>query len=250
MLQRRGWRKIRLDLASTDASTSSLDLIGKALLLAPNSTPTPSNIEFLKEMFENERKNHFLGGANYSKGALCFLDRSCWTDFGGSKALKPELQAPPSPLWDWSGDWRIQVIDGLTDDEGWMYAADWSKEWGAKRSFGKFVRRRLWVRPLRWCPQYNDSGPNREPSIHSKSGVHRTTAKKQLSGAPRLADIVEDGKLAQLPGSALDDLDQDLFFVSLKESLLEVQTKRKGITMFYKLVAFIQPISRSRSSVS
>lgn len=226
MLQRRGWSKIRLDLASADTSASSLDRIGKALLLTPNSASTPSYTGFMKELFENERKNHFLGSAKYSKGALCFLDRPCWTDFSGSKALKPELQGPPSPLWDWSDDWRVQVVDGLTDDEGWMYAADWSKEWGAKKSFGKFVRRRLWVRPLRWRPQYGDPAPKRELSVNSQSGTHRTSAKQRLSGAPRLAGIIEDSALAQFPGSALDDLDQDLFFVSLKESLLEVHIQR------------------------
>lgn len=221
VLQRRGWRRIRLDLAPADADGSSLECMGKAILPASNGT-TSADGEFVKELFENERKNHFLGSAKYSKEALCFLDRSCWTDFGGSKVLKPELQGPPSPLWGWTGDWRVQAIDGLTDEEGWMYAADWNREWVAKKSFGKFVRRRLWVRPLRWSPHPVDPAPKREASSYGALGTHGALASRRLGGAPRLASVIQEDQLAQLPASVLDDLDQDLFFVALKESLLKV----------------------------
>lgn len=250
MLQRRGWRKIRLDLASADADASSLDRIGRAIL-PPLDGATSSDAGLVKEMFENERKNHFLGGAKYSKEALCFLDRSCWTDFGGSKVLKPELQGPPSPLWSWSGDWRVQTIDGLTDEEGWMYAADWNREWVAKKSFGKFVRRRLWIRALEWSPQPGDAISKRASSGHGIVEAHRTSTEKVLCGAPKLASIIGDSKLAQLPDSILEDLDHDLFFVSLKESLLKVRIKDEGGTTVLQICCVdpSQPIPKVGSHV-
>jgi hypothetical protein len=41
------------------------------------------------------------------------------------------------------------IVEGITDEEGWMYARRWKGSWRAQRSFGMFVRRRLWIRKMK-----------------------------------------------------------------------------------------------------
>lgn len=37
-------------------------------------------------------------------------------------------------------------IDGTYDDQGWQYSVDFKGPFGGKNDYGKYVRRRKWVR--------------------------------------------------------------------------------------------------------
>lgn len=61
--------------------------------------------------------------------------------------MTKDSTAPP-PGWEWSGDWEVNVIQGLCDKDGWMYAKNWSGKYSANKSVGSFVRRRCWTRRI------------------------------------------------------------------------------------------------------
>jgi hypothetical protein len=51
-----------------------------------------------------------------------------------------------SPCLAWQEEWKVDIIEGVTDEEGWMYSSGWNNLWGPHKSFGKIVRRRRWFR--------------------------------------------------------------------------------------------------------
>ncbi|PJF18730.1 hypothetical protein PSACC_01455 [Paramicrosporidium saccamoebae] len=99
-----------------------------------------------EEVYENEHKNHTLGHARYSKSALGMTDRSAWTSERGGRRPKPELLFLFSPCLAWQEEWKVDIIDGVTDEEGWMYSSGWNNLWSPHKSFSKIVRRRRWFR--------------------------------------------------------------------------------------------------------
>lgn len=103
------------------------------------------NVTF-QEVYENEHKRHTLGHAKYSKNALHAWDRNKWSSEQGYRRPHPSQTFFPSPCYSPAADWEKDVVLGMTDDDGWMYAANWGSEWGPERSFGKMVRRRRWFR--------------------------------------------------------------------------------------------------------
>ncbi len=198
---------------------------------APVSAHAPScqAVKAFEDMYENERKRHFLGHARYAKDALCWWDRPAWTDFNGRKVMKPEMRGTPSPMWSWCGEWQVKKIPGLTDEDGWMYASGWTRDWVPERSFGKQVRRRLWIREMQTaeCEETDTGRPNLQCNLTDSSYfVHS-------AGAVILAEFMAKEKgtndvplTSSSSSSLLEDIDKNLVFVSLKEALWQVLDAR------------------------
>jgi len=49
-------------------------------------------------------------------------------------------------MWRWRGDWRVEIVHNLTDEQGWSYANNSWTRWKKKSTLSRFTRRRVWKR--------------------------------------------------------------------------------------------------------
>ena len=216
---RKGWKKITITFLEGTAIQESDPIIlqlGSSLLSRTNKA---SSLDFI---FENEKKNHLLGTSKYSKEALGIFDRYCWTDYDGRRVMKPEYRCTPSPVWEWCGEWKTYHARGLTDEQGWMYAAGWEKRWNPEKSFGKLVRRRILFREmhLKDCEEENCPQVKVE-TVFPRKKLEKTDS---LTGSNILdAFYVEQFySTDQDDFSYLKELDFKLEYMALRLHLLKV----------------------------
>lgn len=174
------------------------------------------------EVYENEHKNHILGQANYSRGALGLCDRSAWSDNDGRRLPKPELRVLPSPCWVWAEDWHVETAAGTTDDEGWVYAFRWgSHDWKAEKSFGKFVRRRRWIRFRRERTLQQDADLSKSSVCSPKSEPRKSfTRNTDAALIYRISEGLQVSNTVQLENIPDDVV--NLKFANYRLSLFEV----------------------------
>jgi hypothetical protein len=96
--------------------------------------------------FITYENNRWWIGAGF-RGATGPGERSEWSDWTGRNETPKECFQLPSPdsAWRWTGDWEI-VKGPKTDEDGWEYAADFTKQFRASKGTLDLVRRRKWAR--------------------------------------------------------------------------------------------------------
>lgn len=114
--------------------------------------------------YENQRRYPVAG----FKSSLLPTDRSQFSTENGKQQLTKEMAEFTLPSGaKFSEEWKVEIVDGTTDEEGWMYAFDFPLKYHAKKGFTDCVRRRKWVR------HYNEAAAAAAP-----------TAPKEVPGAP------------------------------------------------------------------
>lgn len=102
------------------------------------------------EVFEAERYYPFRGWAT-PRDAVHFSDRFS-THRNGSRSTRffPEVRPPKGYKFD--GPWRLDVVPGLVDENGWAYRATplttWPPPPGCEKRKARSTRRRRWVRDI------------------------------------------------------------------------------------------------------
>jgi len=72
-------------------------------------------------------------------------ERGEWSDYKGKTDAPKDSFKLPSAAWRWVDDWKV-VKSATTDEEGWEFAADFTKQFRATKGPLDFVRRRKWAR--------------------------------------------------------------------------------------------------------
>lgn len=105
-------------------------------------------IRLASTTYENQRWNP-IGGFNTS---LLPTDRPKWSSKNGLEDLPKESFKMPSKNWVWENEWFVEDnIDGEPlGVEGWTYSVDFPMEYGPERKWNSLVRRRKWLRHMRY----------------------------------------------------------------------------------------------------
>lgn len=92
------------------------------------------------EIYENERWWMIVGWAKN----LVLNEAPLWSDSTYQFYMDKTTVVIPSSNYSWETDWKIEFTV-KSDDQGWEYGNDFKSEFTSD-SFGKYVRRRKWVR--------------------------------------------------------------------------------------------------------
>ena len=91
-------------------------------------------------IFENERWWMIVGWAKN----LVLNEAPLWSDVSMKRYVDKSTVLLPNDNYDWDGNWNIDLSTS-SDNQGWEYASDFKSVFGPS-SFGKYVRRRKWIR--------------------------------------------------------------------------------------------------------
>lgn len=119
------------------------------------------------ELYENERWWMMVG---WTKN-LVLNEVPLWSDTSFIKYMDKSTVVIPSKNYDWENDWKVE-FSIQSDDQGWEYAQDFKSDFTSD-SFGKYVRRRKWIRVAKKKVDTTNSS-NINPDIT----VLRSSAKK------------------------------------------------------------------------
>ena len=98
--------------------------------------------------YENERWNPMTGFGD----KLLPTDRPHFSDVTGTQEREREMVEVPGLAWVWDDDWHIDTLLNGAQLEmgGWTYAVDFPAEYQPKKGFTSCVRRRRWIRHMRY----------------------------------------------------------------------------------------------------
>lgn len=107
------------------------------------SQTLPSNKQVIKyEIYENERWWMFVG---WNKNMIMNeIPTWCKVDNQKEYCEKNMVFLPNNDQFKWSGEWKIEK-NPHSDNLGWEYSSDFHSQFN-QDSYGKYVRRRKWVR--------------------------------------------------------------------------------------------------------
>lgn len=180
------------------------------------------------EVYENQRKNHMLGAAKYSRRSLCLFDPSPWSDTYGNKLPDVDKTLLPSPGWAWIEGWKSDINIPHTDSEGWMYARGWNSKWKSKPWFGAFVRRRRVFRirkmgleiSMAMAAATEDSEVS--PTMELCSDLEDCNPKLLVDTDASRLHKIRDLSTDDIESAYLKELESNLRFISSRELLYEV----------------------------
>lgn len=109
----------------------------ESALIKSSSEVLSDTVKF--EIYENERWWMIVGWAKN----LVLNEAPLWSDLSMSRYIDKNTILISSD-YEWEGDWKID-LSGQADNQGWQYSNDFKSEF-SKESFGKYARRRKWVR--------------------------------------------------------------------------------------------------------
>ena len=106
-------------------------------------TSTIINDTILKfEVLENERWWLLAGWTK----TMILNERPPFSDVTGSKPLNIDSVFLPSDnSFEWKDSWKV-MVNGSTDDNGWVYGNDFKSALYTKNTSSSYVRTRKWVR--------------------------------------------------------------------------------------------------------
>ncbi len=114
------------------------------------------------EIYENERWWMIVGWAKN----LVLNEAPLWSDTTYQFYMDKTTVVIPSTNYTWETDWKIEFTV-KSDDQGWEYGNDFKSEFTSD-SFGKYVRRRKWVRVAKKKTDSKDSNNNNSNSSNNK----------------------------------------------------------------------------------
>ena len=96
-----------------------------------------------QDLVVSERQR-FMIGLGWSVEPLSSNDR--WVIAGSDIGYREQQLIKPPPGSRWVGDWALDKVDGAED--GWLYALDWTSDFGANEATVDCVRKRVWRRAV------------------------------------------------------------------------------------------------------
>ncbi|TID30004.1 hypothetical protein CANINC_001373 [Pichia inconspicua] len=102
-------------------------------------------------IIENQRGATMFGSKVYTQQQLFYpVDPPKFQTLSGMKLQSLELYPEPNKDWKWVWDkWHVLMINDV-DEYGWIYSKVRfnSNHWTSAGRFGKFARRRIWIRMM------------------------------------------------------------------------------------------------------
>lgn len=103
-------------------------------------------------VIENQRGATVFGSKIYTQQQLFYpVDPPKFQTLTGMKLQSLELYPEPNHNWKWVWNkWHVLMINDV-DENGWIYSkvSFNSKNWTSAGQFGKFARRRIWIRMMK-----------------------------------------------------------------------------------------------------